>query len=873
LTSTSRHGHFRIAFPVPATDPHYCRSDTAVPASKLATPAYRGGARRLGIILVYALALTGCDQLLSPGAIHWKTLHVDEAVTDHVRAGEPVQYRMDAPSGQPVRVFFEAQGDSLLLELVDASADSARLLAHIVSSGSDTSLTGQASPWFQLDGGRDVQAHVRTLGTSGGGSYNILLYGLDTAPETGSAVVALGDTVSEAIDPPGDIDEFRVHVDTTSHIIAFLQTFNYSDLALSVRDSATGTSVAHAVSYGAVSHLESRSSGLLSMPAGTYIASVGAERGTDERGDYRFQLRPISMQPERVPGVVQPGDTVTGEWIRPLGDVDEYRLSLAQTHDINIFFWRPTGSGPQFELQLLQGDSAVGPPLRAMWPSPPDSIQTGRLHLDPGNYTIRVSGLVQGDPATATGEYGFEVRDIDPAPETLPAQFAVGDTVAGEKIDGPGDYDDFTFSTSATGAYMVFFRRIGQSTDTLRLRLLDAAGDSLLGMTITGPQTALDEHRWGRFTLDPGTYTVRVEGSGEGAEYGFQVYGVDVAPESASAQITPGDTVYESLDEFGDIDEFTFPANRFDYANVVLTSLSSNSLADFRLQLELPDSQDTTTVLAPPLATAASGWTFMPDSGTRTVRILEPENGSARGPYRVLVQQYHPDPESVPSVLAAGDSVTGESIDSVGDVDLFTFQADSALHQEVTLSGWAASGAVGYIEFTMLAPDGSEVAQMDYGTGTSSIVWRQPLDRSGEWAVRVRAAPYNTYSHGPYGFSFMPIDRAPENTSPAIAIGDSVAGESLSPIGDVDEFAFDAVAGDSLRLDFTSAATSYDVRVLDDVTGGVVADTASSAYDGTQVQLPFIIPATGRYRLVFDTTQGYRHDGDQGPYTFVLGRM
>lgn len=395
----------------------------------------RKGARALQTFVVIAVALAGCDQLLGPGASHWKVLHVDEIATGQVRAGDAANYRFDAPPGQPLRVFFEGQGDSLLLELADQSADSDRLVAHMVSGGRDTSLNDLASPWFQVDGQHDVRAHVRTLGASGSGSYTLMLYGLDTAPETGSAVVGLGDTVSESIDPPGDRDEFRVHVSGPGQIIAFLQSLGSAYLSMNVQDSATGTLVAQVASAGPVPYLESRSSSLVTVAAGTYIASVAAAPGADARGAYRFQLRPISLQPESVPGVVTPGDTVTGEWIQPLGDVDEYQLDLAQAHDVNVFFWRSTGSGPAFELRLLDGDSAVSPVLRDMWQSSPDSLQTGPLHLHPGNYTIRVSGPTRGDPATSTGEYGFEVRDIGPS--TPSASRPMGTGVAAAETGGP----------------------------------------------------------------------------------------------------------------------------------------------------------------------------------------------------------------------------------------------------------------------------------------------------------------------------------------------------------------------------------------------------------------------------------------------------
>jgi len=60
---------------------------------------------------------------------------------------------------------------------------------------------------------------------------------------------------------------------------------------------------------------------------------------------------------------------------------------------------------------------------------------------------------------------------LGPGPESVPARIVVGQVVEGEAIDGPGDVDEFTFTTAYGQGAGVCLRRIGTDVDTLEMRL------------------------------------------------------------------------------------------------------------------------------------------------------------------------------------------------------------------------------------------------------------------------------------------------------------------------------------------------------------------------------------------------------------------
>src|SRR5439155_20163312 len=79
-----------------------------------------------------------------------------------------------------------------------------------------------------------------------------------------------------------------------------------------------------------------------------------------ERGPYRFTIELLGTSPERVPGALVPGDSVTGEAIDAPGDWDEYTLRAVAGQDLNIVFQTPGSPGYPWLIAL---DPATGDTL------------------------------------------------------------------------------------------------------------------------------------------------------------------------------------------------------------------------------------------------------------------------------------------------------------------------------------------------------------------------------------------------------------------------------------------------------------------------------------------------------------------------------
>jgi hypothetical protein len=180
---------------------------------------------------------------------------------------------------------------------------------------------------------------------------------------------------------------------------------------------------------------------------------------------------------------------------------------------------------------------------------------------------------------------------------------------------------------------------------------------------------------------------------------------------------------------------------------------------------------------------------------------------------------------------------------------------------------------VGPFQFQIRHGTGGAIPGWSVRTGEHST-WRLTLPATTEYIVEVSGDAWPDTTAGPYGFQVFPIDRAPENVSPIVAIGDTVVGESLEPVGDADEFTFEAVEGDSLRLDVHFEIASIDVRVVDLTTDATLTSVRSSGHSAPRsVSLNITPPNTGMYRIVFDTVWSEGgHEGNQGPYWFALVR-
>ena len=131
----------------------------------------------------------------------------------------------------------------------------------------------------------------------------MLLYPVNRAPESVASVFAVGDTVQgEALEPPGDVDEFTFTGALGQQVAAFLQTFTGSfgpclvldvlDQARTPNESRLGNRV---TSCGSPSTLDGQTTGPLTLPrTGTYTVRVQGTDSNQAHGAYRFHVRQVA---------------------------------------------------------------------------------------------------------------------------------------------------------------------------------------------------------------------------------------------------------------------------------------------------------------------------------------------------------------------------------------------------------------------------------------------------------------------------------------------------------------------------------------------------------------------------------------------------
>jgi hypothetical protein len=186
--------------------------------------------------------------------------------------------------------------------------------------------------------------------------YRMELVRIDPAPEGVPAAIALGDTVAEALDPAGDVDEYTLSGTSGTEVVVLAEAPAYASVDLHRAD--TGERLARVQSYRTEPGLSRHASPRFRLPVtGGYRVRVWHDEqaalrrtaggtASDEAISpaYRFAVVPISRGPEGRPAAFAIGDTVTGE-LRPKHDVDIYTFT-AQAGDRLVLwgerlYWTP----------------------------------------------------------------------------------------------------------------------------------------------------------------------------------------------------------------------------------------------------------------------------------------------------------------------------------------------------------------------------------------------------------------------------------------------------------------------------------------------------------------------------------------------------
>jgi len=608
-----------------------------------------------------------------------------EVVTGTLAGGADADtFRVQSAVAEDGAVFLQALGGSVQAVL---SAPDGAALATVTAPPAGREEPSGVVP---LGAGVTYRVVVSAAGGSGGGGYRVRVGTVGIAPERAPAALTDGGVVEgERLESPTDVDDFTFTGVAGDTYIAFLQAGpGAGSLRVTVPHTSAPSPLAQAESRGGDTELEAQGTGRFTLPAsGPYHLTVAAVPGADPYlGDYRLQLRRVGMGPESRPAALVAGDTLTGEGIDFVGDVDEFTLTGTPGDRYNLFFQAdPASVRGTLRLEAPGGGGlyvAESDGRRLLLDN-----SSGRITLPAsGNQVVRVLSIY--DREVHRGAYRIFTYRVDPRPEHAPASLALNDSVMGERIDLQGDVDEYTLDIPR------------QSRVVLALSLDDWHLYGVVDAYVAGSEQPFtfaspDRVNAGSYpvTLAAGRYTVRVDG-GNGFRTGYRLraFSADSTPEHAAATLAVGETVDgEDLRPLGDVDVFTFHATAGQELNLFLQGTGGSADGALYALVSGPNGANVRAVFAsfasPTLRSRGTRFT-VPATGTYRVTVYPKNRGYVfedQGAYRFSVVPATRAPEHVPATVALGSTVTGESLDYPSDVDEFTVHGTPGSTMEIAL--------------------------------------------------------------------------------------------------------------------------------------------------------------------------------------------
>jgi hypothetical protein len=602
--------------------------------SSAAVPAYVG-AYRFEVLAIDTLPEHASATLAIGDTI------ANESI-DHV--GDIDTFTLAAAPGSEFNLFLDASGappHGATAEVVG------RYDLTTTATAGGAPLLQNASGRFTMPPSGSLTIRVHDVNIGPGvyrGPYRLFVSRIDHAPEgIPPTIVAGAPAITSAIEVPGDIDEYSFTLGSTA-ILNLVLTRGADAVGGMLQVQLGGIPGA---SYDPVYYLASpattSSTSHLELRPGTYKLTVmgTSSRGDGYRGTYQLELRPVNPAPESIPALIAVSDTVRGESLEYAGDVDTFALPVVAGDTFNIKLSTPGQTNPGLYFQL------VDPTTNLIVGS--GTSQSGRLAPDPGQYKLVVAALDGGATLTQKGAYELVIDRVSARPEHHQAALAFGDTVRDEKIDYPGDYDDFVLRGQPGQEIFAAFTWVPDGSmgpylnGSGSLAILDSASGAILGGTPSYGGTGLTK----RVTLpSSGVVRVRVQGlAAATGGYWFTVLPINRAPETRAAAFTLGDTVADAIDPSMDIDEFTFSGVAGQSVDMFFQAPNGLASPGFSgLQLDLID-QTTGAVVA---TLTTYGYTanledinrravVLPSSGQYLVRVQSTPDQLGNGNYRFRI--------------------------------------------------------------------------------------------------------------------------------------------------------------------------------------------------------------------------------------------
>jgi hypothetical protein len=855
------------------------------------------------ILLLSALLFVGsCGGSDSPGETHGTISAPLNSIVDGSVSGTTTNhYEFKAVSRVEFSVLFQVVSGSVILDLEDGTGTRLSTLDH---AGTGEPLGQHSTPLITANANS-----VYRIDIHGQGQYRFEVYSASPSPEHASPDIAIGDTVaSEDLHAASDVDEFHLTGTAGDELIGYLQAGDQvapGVLQLVVSGPGSNQSVIAAASSAAdqrpfefnpTSRFTLAASGIYTIRVFTALPQAG----TPYVGPYKFQIRRIDRNPERVAATIAAGSTVTGEGLEYVGDIDRFTLAGIPGEELDIDFQATHGDTTSLLLDVsdvLTTDPSGNPVNPTVVSRGTDSVLTDQSSFrfrvpSSGHATIQVAGQTapgNGGPQ-ARGSYLIRVNRVNRSPETAPATLAIGDSVTVERIEVPGDIDEYSVSAATSDTVNIVIE-LDSTTYSARKNLttglattLGTAGSGSPGAA-PNPSGIPVASASGTFVIAPGQYVLRVLDPLLGIQgwrsysgpYRLFLYRIRSKPETAPGVLAIGDSVTEAISPIGDVDVFTFPGNKGDYVDLQLQGLGAPSQSGYQYRLYGPGNPDPLGSGSVPTSSAwlsdsHTGRITLPATGTYRISVVPNSGGSdptERGPYRLALLRLNGNPEHHAGAIALGEVVADEALDGPDDVDEFTLHTLPGT--EVALFVKARTGLVG-ITAEALVPATKDTIRTISSFGSRESTGRFLVPASGDLLIRVSDPRRGT---GPYDVQVFPINRAPELTSPVYAVGDTVRDEPIDALGaDIDEYHFTGAAGQRLVAHFQTPLGVQNpglilellAPVTQQVLGSLISILPTANLDDRTTGV-ITLPVSGQYLI---RVRGVDDRSSAGPYRFSI---
>jgi len=786
---------------------------------------------RTAIASFCALAAIACGDGTGPGQRRPVSVTLNQLVSGQLGPGEQVDYRFAPPSTMAIALELTLTTGGVSVTVKDSSG---QLLTSLTAGGLPPSGTSWRTSYVLASSPGWVDIRLTPTGSTPS-AFQVRVIGVGLGPEHHASTIAPNDTVqNEVIDDRSDQDVFELDVTGGTPYVFFAQGLlpdTAPRLKVEVWESLGDRDPRIYLEVGGESDFEIRR-GYYS-PATTRRVSVrvsplyGSPIATSSVVDpYRFVMRAIRFEPERLARRLPLNDTVAGESIDHVGDVDEFVVSASPGEEFNLFmqsFSTSPGTGFTADLLWSSGGRAL---LEAVVQGTALGDRASGRFAGPtaDSFRIRVRAP-DGFAGLPRGPYRMQLYLVHRPPESATGRvLALGDSVVGETIGILGDVDEFTLTVPSDTAGALFIGGApttpmpGLWVDPPVLTVEELGTAQLVGGTLALQTTHADSlNGTGLLRLRAGSYLVRVEGNssmpgGFTGAFRLVTAAFDTLPERRPSWLEVGDTAVEAIQPAGDVDLYRFRGRRADPVRLCLQLTGTPTEGRIEAGIGAPfpaypswlaragGDQPTPTMCA-----LDSRRLTLPSDTVYSVTVKSFNGGrfsGERSPYRLSLLPYPVAPEHVPTGIGLGDSVGAERLDEPGDVDEFLLSASAGAEVQT----WLLSGA-GAVTVEALHP-----ASFDSLRATMSTSWVSALGRvrvPTEGALRLRFFERRAFgcpgdcgveATGPFAFWVRGVDRGPETASPVVVVGDTVSAEVLDYEGDIDEFTFAATGGDTVEV-------------------------------------------------------------------------